>query len=643
MDTFPADTQTVRLAIPGLPNLTDGLAAGGVYILVAETAAARFPMLASNLGDALASGIPCVLLLPAPPEVFLQRIESYRTLQVGHAISMHQLQVFLLQDEFAKKIFRFGADAFVAELDHFSVQDGGYLLFDQADDLLSLHDVILALDQVAVLHRWASARRITILLVLTRTSDTHDNTINALMDQLNGVARLAASRNGLELSFDYWQSRDGTVAGRSFQLTTADAGLYHASAARMGNTDDGTASEARADRDAPPPDTGETRYFYMDPDVDALVQQTPGVWQRVDTLVGMMHATRNLRSAICILIYERNTVLRQLAEAVHTLRMGMGRYARIIVQEKAASLRYQNEALLLRLGLNLVIHRDVPLARYPLLLDSLKGQIFSRDVDINFEAALSSVLPTRLHGYLLPQRFAQEAQQILDRASTLNIPCSLVIGQPCTGIPMADIIANVGISRPGDLITADEHCCYLFLNACPQTVLPETLERLFKVRHDATGAEGSSASGVDAILTHLRFIVQPEEIQLELEALAHLAQRSTLPDYSALAALSAEQVEALTAQSTQPATPPMTRTMPTHRTVELATAPVQPTPPVVSPRAEAVAANVAVKVAAKVARPDPDPEPVLYKYAGDGEVVVVAKENIPRARRSARMSSGSPG
>lgn len=69
-----------------------------------------------------------------------------------------------------------------------------------------------------------------------------------------------------------------------------------------------------------------------------------------------------------------------------------------------------------------------PLIDCPLLLDSLKGQIFSRDVSINFEAALASVLPTRLRGYLAPLRFVREVESILDQAQTLNIPCAMIIG-----------------------------------------------------------------------------------------------------------------------------------------------------------------------------------------------------------------------
>lgn len=510
--------QAVRLGIPGLPNLTDSLIAGGLYVLIAETTSARFPILAASLASSLGDGIECRVILPQHPETFIQRIESFGNLNIAHAIQADLLRIFVMQDEFPKKMFRYGAEAFVQELDHFQIPEKSYLLFDQADDLLSLHDIVQALEQVEILRQWALAHQVTVFLIFSRTLESHTNTINALMDNLNGIARLGASRNGLELSFEYWQSLDGAIAARNFLLTTHTSGLYEASS--VASSPEGSLDEDRIEQ-AEIEDNSEPQFFFMDPDLDSLAKQMQGQWQRVDTLVGMMHATRNIRSATCILSFQRDTNLRQLAETVHTLRLTMGRYARIVVQEKEASLRYQNEALLLKLGLNLVVNRDVSSSRVPLLLESLKGQVFNRDVDINFEAALASVLPTRLQGYLLPQRFAREVALIIERAETLNIPCALIIGTPSEGMTLSDFVSHSGISRPGDLVTTDTDSCHIFLNACPQSVLLITLERILGMP-------------VDTAFADIRFIVQREEIQAELAALLHAADHESLPNYTAI-------------------------------------------------------------------------------------------------------------
>ena len=523
--TAPPATKAplMRLGVQGLPNLTDTMNSGGLYILIAETPSARFPILAKTLANALTEGVTCSVIVNANPVTFIQRIESFGHINTPELIASSRLQFFEMQEEFSKKIFRFGADSFSRELEQFNIPQASYLLFDQADELLSLHDLSLALEQVDILSKWFAQTRITGLLIFSRTTEAHAGVLNALMDNLSGISRLGADKDGLALTFDYWQSPEGSIAGRNFRLTTLESGLYEASTnlrqpkPRM----DGGNRDLPSDLEEEEPST--PHFFYMDPDLGSLAKQMVGTWQRVDTLVGMMHSTLATRSATCILSFQRDTNLRQLAEAVHTLRLSLGRQARIVVQEKGASLRYQNEALLMRLGLNLVVHRDVPSGRLPLLLESLNGQSFNRSVAINFEAALASVLPTRMRGYLLPLRFIREVGVILDPFETLNIPCAMIVGRPGPGLATTDILTTIRLSRPGDLISADNEYCYLFLNACPQSVMLATLERILGMH-------------VDAAFQDITFLIRREEIQSGLAALTRAAEQNDLPDYSALVA-----------------------------------------------------------------------------------------------------------
>jgi cellulose biosynthesis protein BcsE len=507
----------VRIGIPGLPNLTNTMVSGGLYVLVAETASARFPLLASSLNCSLRDGRRCTAIVPGNPEQFIHRLESFDEIREQGALTSDAFQLFVMQEEFSKKMFRFGAEKFVQELEQFEIPNQSYLLVDQADDLISLHDISLALDQLDVLSKWLALHQVTALLVFLRITETQSGTLNALMDSLTGIVRLGGDVEGLKLNFEYWQSPEGTVAAKSFQLRSMDSNLYEAriKSASPESTPDGSAVEAgdAIDRE-------EQHYFYMDPELGSLSSQIPGVWQQVDTLVGMMHATRKSNRCVVILCYQHNTNLRQLAEAAHTLRINLGRQAQLVVQEKGASLRYQNEALLLRLGINLVVHRDIQAGRIPLLLGSLSGQIFSRDVDINFDAALASVTPTRLRGYQTPTRFAREVEMLLDRSATLNIPYALIVGRANDGLAMINILNTIRLSRPGDLLTADNDHCYIFLNACQQSVVLSTLERLL---------DGQ----VDTAFQDVKFEVARSQITNDLSALLRNAECGMAIDYTA--------------------------------------------------------------------------------------------------------------
>ncbi|QDL53088.1 BcsE family c-di-GMP-binding protein [Rhodoferax aquaticus] len=515
-DPAAPNIPVVRVGVSGLPNLTDSMTIGGAYVLVAETPSARFPLLAASLSSALEQGLPCTVIVPANPEQFIQRIDSFVPLDAVTLIANKSLQLFVMQNEFSKAMFRFGADAFAEEMEEFGIPENSYLIFDQADELLSLHDISLALEQISVLGKWFAQRRITALLVFSRVTEANAGTINAIMDNLSGIARLGGDKDGLELTFDYWQSPEGAIAARHYILLTDELGLYQASTK---STPLELVSESEPSSRTDAPDTASARVFYMDPDLGSLAKLTPGGWQYADTLIGMMHASRNLPTATCILSFQHDTNLRQLAEAIHTLRLTLGRKALLVVQEKGASLRYQNEALLLRLGVNLVIHRDVPTSRLTLLLESIRGQVFNRNVDINFEAALASVVPTMLRGYLMPTHFVREVETIFKRSATLDIPCALIIGTPLPDTPMEDLLGNIALSRPGDLSTASESECFIFLNACPQSVLLATVERIV---HGA----------IDTVFADVKFLVHRDEINTELAAMTRSAALGSVPDYT---------------------------------------------------------------------------------------------------------------
>lgn len=499
-----------RLSIPGLPSLTDQMLSGGLYALIAEMPPARVPVLASSLQYAWSKQQNCTVILPSHPEAFLERIDALGVYDTSRALESGKLQIFLRQDNFAKNMFRFGAERFAKELDYFGIPDDSYLIFDQADELFSLHDLSLAMEQVEALRLWFGKHRVTALLVFSRLSGNSAETLQAMMDQLSGIVRMSSGRPGLELTFDYWQSPEGTIAARQYPLLTLDNGMYKVGA---------RAAEELAEQIDEVQQHGPAKFFYMDEDLASLANELPGTWQQVSSLIGMLHATRGLQAATVVLSFQRHTGLRELAETVHTLRMSLGKKAHIVIREKQASLRYQNEALLLRLGVNLVIHRDIPENRLPLLLESLKGQSFDRNVDIDFEVALASVIPSGLRGYLLPPRFAREAGVIMERGTALNIPCVLVIGELVEGTSFPDILARISISRPGDLLSSDGQACYLFFNACPESALQLTLERIL-------GAAAGTA------FHEVSYLIDRQEIALALSNLVHAARDVELTDYS---------------------------------------------------------------------------------------------------------------
>lgn len=508
----PAATPGAALGVRGLPALAGGMNAGGIYVLTTETPPARMPLLAGALGWATASGRPATLVVAGKPEQFLGRLSANGLPDVREAMETGRLGVFVQQGDFGKKMFRFGAGALVAEFERFGFPKDGLVVFDQADDLLSLNDLGMALEQIEALHRWAEESRSTLLLSFVQLAGAPQalNTLMAMADHLAGIARLNAGSDGLELTFDYWQSPHGAIAARNFPVQLVPQGYAIAEQVARASTE---SVEAPFIASA----SGETRYFYLDRSLAALDAALPGQWSHRESLISLLQACQGERAPTVLLTFRAETPLRELAQTVHTLRISVGRGAKILVFEQGASLRYANEALLLNLGANLIVHRGTPESRWALAVQSVEGQTFDREISVDFDAALASVSVTPLRGYLLPTPFAQEVMMILERAAILNVPGALVVARAGRDLPLEAILEDCRLSRAGDLLTCDGELAYFFFAGCPASSLRMTLER----------ALGHSA---DAILSETRSLTSREDIQHELVALGERARSHAMPD-----------------------------------------------------------------------------------------------------------------
>jgi cellulose biosynthesis protein BcsE len=505
----------VRLFISDLPETTDTMIPGGVYAMIAETPPARFPALAVSMSGAAQSGITVTLLVATAPKVFVERISQVGFPYADEALDTGRFQVFQFQDDFSKKMFRFGTDAFLAELDHFRLPAHSYLVIDQADDLLSLHDINLGLSQAEALGAWARKLKVTVLLVFTRLASVPNAmaTLTGLMDHLSGIVRLGGFQDGLDLTFEYWQSPSGTIAAKVYGLSIMDSGQYRVKPAETPQLAapviTGTPIFAMpAPAPAPEPDEApaDIRYLYINPRIADLSERMPGHWQACDSIVSVIRAAFGARAPTVLLVFERDTVLNNLAEAVHTLRLSLGKRARIVVIERDASLRYSNEILLLRLGTSLVINRSVETNRMPLMLESLHGQVFNREVEMNFDAALASVMASPKRGYLAPSVFVHEVTSVIDRAEMLNLPCAMVIATPSKGKAGAELLAKIRLSRTGDLSSTDGTHCFLFFHGVPESSLPRALQTVV-------------GNAPETLFSRMQFILIRDEIRDRLAKL----------------------------------------------------------------------------------------------------------------------------
>jgi Cellulose biosynthesis GIL len=224
----PTTSAGIHLGVVGIDPSQSEMVIGGLYALKVTTPSTRFALLATSLKAAMSAGVHCTLITNSAPDEVLSRLAQSSSFPANDLVKQKRLSVFSMQEEFSKKLFRFGADRFVQEIENFEIPVNSFIVFEQADDVLSLHDLWLASQQIKVLSQWFKRRQTTGLLAFTRSNAQQTAALNALMDNLSGLARLGADKAGLELTFLYWQSQNGVMAARNFHLRSTHDGGYEA-------------------------------------------------------------------------------------------------------------------------------------------------------------------------------------------------------------------------------------------------------------------------------------------------------------------------------------------------------------------------------------------------------------------------------
>lgn len=459
-----------RLSIPGLPPIFDDMVAGGLYAINSSSPPVRSALILHALSAAVQDS--ATLISAADPERLLLQARSIGLGDLDQALAGQRLRIFQLKEGSSKNVFRHGATRLTRELNHLKVGETNLVLFDTADELFTLQDPMIVSDQISVYQDWIRQQgRCGLLLFSQLFTNAHfASSYNTMLNHLAGAVHVESGPQGLEWEVDFWSSPSGMVASRTLAARVEPNGQLRISA---------TARELVPDTaEAAGPAEDEDAVFTTDSTLAGMAAQARGNWTFSDNLVALMHAARNAKAATVLLVFDRDSELRTLAQAVHMLRVSLGKRVRIVVRELNASLRYQNELLLLRLGANMILNRDMPTTRLQLSLASLKGQIFNREIDLDFDNALASVAPTKAVGALPPHTFLNECQRILEHSRELDVPCSLIRFTLEPDEAEATAMARFNLTRAGDLATAQGGFLYIFLSACPQASVLPTLRRM---------------------------------------------------------------------------------------------------------------------------------------------------------------------
>ena len=458
-----------KLFIDGLSPEVSTMKSGCLYAITTEASHSKLPLMIGSIRGNLEDGSPCTLVVDSVADVESDQARALWGELLTSKIDDGSLNIFIPQDDFKKNIFRYGIKRFLRELELFSIPSGEYLWIQQAEELFLTQDMPFAVKQAELLKEWLAARGITAVLLFSRLSKADLSDIHLLEEELDGLCTIGIGSSGVEATFAYWRSPDSVVEHESYALALQRTGFYLATRMNAAPAPEPKSDDSRVDE--------YPKYFCIDPSLKSELEKTPWPWKYPESYLDLYHATRESKSPTIVFEFSRSTDFIKLAETIHILRRTIGRNAKIIVHENRYSLRHANETMLMLIGTNLIIHRDIPDWRIAKTIESLEGVRFERKIDEDIDSLFANATASFKSGYLPVDEFIKETVALVFHADCLSAPKAMIAGVMRAGLNTNDVVRRIELNRDGDLLAAAGDFVYIFLYACPESQALTTIER----------------------------------------------------------------------------------------------------------------------------------------------------------------------
>lgn len=497
------------LGIPNTPSSIDTLLNGAAYAALLDCVPAHLSIIIQAIRSNLSAGNACVLVTQMSPGVFLSMAQMSGVDFRGD-IEQNKLFLFSPKDDCATNIFRHGIRRLLQEFDFFEVPRGSFILFDQAEDIFTMSDQNIAQVQAAAYRDWMKAMENTALFLF---SDKDKQKPQAFLGLFNGVLRISQNKSTIELLVDFWYSQESVIAAQPYPLLLDSNGLI-----RVGQPASVIAGEILQQVGS---DGDYNTVYFLGPDFDTFKSSLhhDGNWIRAQSIVDLIHLSRDAVQATIVMALDCNSDLEEIAKSVHFLRMDRGNRLKIVIKESGFSLRYMNELLLLRFGASLIIHQQVAKQQLPLIWEMLAGHTYTRKIKDNFDISQSSLVSSNYKGYVDLVTFCNESLGMFERGDVLDIPFVLVDARYHEQASPPEILGRIMVERIGDIYSSDEEHCYIFIYACEEENSTAALSRI-------TGGRQAS------LFQEIRYITAKQAIRDTLELKVQSGNIAMVPDYS---------------------------------------------------------------------------------------------------------------
>lgn len=464
------------------------------------------------------SARPAYLVTDNDPQRFLSSTDKLAQ-SAGSALMSGKINLLRLDASAFSQLHRAASQQLLDEFEHFSIPDHALLIVDHAELLFDESAFDKRTSRIADWRNWAEKKHASPLLLFRMRENRASNLSSHLMRSAHffgGIARMHFAEDMLRWTIMSWFGANASVVtDKTWQLLAGESGRLAGS--DMPVTE--TLVEAAADEDA----------VYAMKSIFTENQMTGSDWHWIEDINTLQTQIAGAVAATIILSFDRATSLDKLAHTIYGLRLHHGSRIKIIIRELDARLRYSQEALMTRLGANLIVPAELGHSRFLSMVSMIQGQRLSRTLPASYEEAILQSTHKQGQGYLPPKKFVEAVTHALHLSRSLALQNALLDLPLAHGLTPVDALRYFIAKRNGDFCTADENGIYIFLSACREADVDIALRNSFYLPVD------------DLFNSETRYL-STQTIRLAIEDLTERIATGAQPDFTGiLAALSARE------------------------------------------------------------------------------------------------------
>jgi cellulose biosynthesis protein BcsE len=436
---------------------------GNIYLVCEEDDALAAMLIWGTLYDLCASGGSACLISSANLTKSIG--ESTHAQGIRRMTANKSLVLLEIQDIHARLRNKMRVALVLQELRHWGGAAKRLLIINGAEKMFANFDAAMLREW----RHWAESKSHVVLFIVRQSPTEKTGVITSLLPishLFSGVARLKSVYGAAKWEVFHWFDHDGVIAGKTYPICKSEIG-------RLALLPAESAVEA-----ALPPAADEQQVWTMR--CAFLANEIVNTsWQMVEKISDVAAIIGNAVAATIVIGFTPESEFTMIARAVFDLRKRYGPRLKIVLREVNSRLRYSQEALMVRLGANMIVCAEVSYSRFLNQIVMVQGQIFPFNLPASYEQAVAETLLEQEQGYLPPAEFCRAVANTLEHSRIVNVENVLLRLPLAYGLLPSDALRYCNIKRPGDFCSADNGHVYLFLYACRESDVDGALDRLF--------------------------------------------------------------------------------------------------------------------------------------------------------------------